>query len=86
MHFNDWHTAAGPLLMRTAYAWDRLFAQSRTVLTVHNIGYQGIIGAARCREVLPAGRCRSARPGASRGRATSICCAPDSPMPTSSRP
>jgi starch synthase len=40
MHFNDWHTAAGTLLMRATYGWDRLFQGARSVLTVHNIGYQ----------------------------------------------
>jgi starch synthase len=54
MHFNDWHSAAGTLLRRSVYAWDSLFAQSRTVLTVHNIGYQGVIGAASLPELLPA--------------------------------
>jgi len=54
MHFNDWHSAAGTLLRRTAYGWDNLFAQTRTVLTVHNIGYQGIIGAGSLPELLPA--------------------------------
>ncbi len=53
MHFNDWHTAAGTLLRRTAYGWDALFSQTRTVLTVHNIGYQGVIGAASLPELLP---------------------------------
>ena len=52
MHFNDWHTAAGPLLLRSPYAWDRLFQSTRSVLTVHNIGYQGIIDAAAQAEVL----------------------------------
>ena len=52
MHFNDWHTAAGTLLLRSAYAWDRLFQSTRSVLTVHNIGYQGIVGAAVQAEVL----------------------------------
>ena len=42
MHFNDWHTAFGPLLLRaTLCSWDRLFADTRSVLTMHNIGYQG---------------------------------------------
>ncbi len=44
-HCNDWHAALLPLLLRTAYAWDALFARSRTVLTIHNIGYQGIMPA-----------------------------------------
>ncbi|MFO1467514.1 MAG: glycogen/starch synthase [Steroidobacteraceae bacterium] len=40
-HCNDWHTAFLPLFLKSAYAWDRLFAGSRTVMTLHNIGYQG---------------------------------------------
>jgi starch synthase len=52
MHFNDWHTATGTLLLRSAYAWDRLFQASRSVLTVHNIGYQGIISSTAQAEVL----------------------------------
>ena len=40
-HCNDWHAALLPLLLRTVYGWDRIFAGSRTVLTIHNIGYQG---------------------------------------------
>ncbi|MFI4867598.1 MAG: glycogen synthase [Steroidobacteraceae bacterium] len=55
MHFNDWHTAAGALLMRATYGWDRLFQASRSVLTVHNIGYQGIVSSAVHAEVLPGG-------------------------------
>jgi starch synthase len=44
-HCNDWHTAFAPLFLRSVYAWDRLFANTRTVLTIHNIGYQGIFAA-----------------------------------------
>jgi starch synthase len=46
IHCNDWHAALIPLLLRTAYAWDRLFERSRTILSIHNIGYQGIFPAA----------------------------------------
>jgi starch synthase len=46
IHCNDWHTALIPLLLRTAYAWDRLFERSRTVMSIHNIGYQGIFPSA----------------------------------------
>jgi starch synthase len=41
LHCHDWHAAFGPLLLRTLYSWDQLFATTRTVLTIHNIGYQG---------------------------------------------
>ncbi len=44
-HCHDWHTALLPLLLRTVYDWDTLFARSRTILTIHNIGYQGVFPA-----------------------------------------
>ena len=45
VHANDWQTALLPLLLRSEFAWDRLFAQTRTVLTIHNIGHQGTFDA-----------------------------------------
>ncbi len=45
LHCNDWHTGLIPLYLRTLYSWDRVFANTRTVLTIHNIGYQGVFGA-----------------------------------------
>lgn len=45
-HCNDWHTAFAPLFLRTEYGREALFARARTVLTIHNIGYQGIFPAA----------------------------------------
>ena len=53
LHFNDWHSAAGTLLKRTVYGQDPLFRSARSVLTVHNIGYQGIVPAAPLPDVLP---------------------------------
>ncbi|MGI9232079.1 MAG: glycogen synthase GlgA [Woeseiaceae bacterium] len=44
-HCHDWHTAMIPLFLRTIYAWDKLFANTRSVMTVHNIGYQGVFSA-----------------------------------------
>jgi len=44
-HCNDWHTALLPLLLKTVYAWDRLVAPRPCLLTVHNIGYQGVFPA-----------------------------------------
>ena len=46
IHCNDWHTGLLPLYLKVGYGWDRLFARTRTVLTIHNIGYQGVFGAA----------------------------------------
>ena len=39
-HCHDWHTALIPLYLKTLYAWDLLFANTRSVLTIHNIAYQ----------------------------------------------
>jgi starch synthase len=46
LHCNDWHTGFAPLFLKAAYDWDRLFARTRSVLTIHNIGYQGVFGTA----------------------------------------
>src|SRR5205823_3656841 len=45
IHCNDWHTALLPLMIKTSYSWDRLFQDTRSVLSIHNIGYQGQFGA-----------------------------------------
>ena len=45
VHSNDWHTAFAPLFLKSAYAWDALFKRTRTVMTIHNIGYQGVFAA-----------------------------------------
>jgi starch synthase len=45
VHCHDWHTALAPIYLRTLYAWDRLFERTRTVLTLHNLGYGGVFDA-----------------------------------------
>ena len=42
-HCHDWHTGFLPLFLKTLYAPVPLFAHSKSVLTIHNIGYQGVI-------------------------------------------
>jgi len=49
VHANDWQTAFLPLYVKHLYDWDRLFADTRSVLTIHNIGYQGTFPA----DILP---------------------------------
>lgn len=44
-HCNDWHTALLPLYLKGVYAWDQLFKESKTLLSIHNIGYQGVFRA-----------------------------------------
>ena len=51
MHCNDWHTGLLPQLLRTRFAGDSLFARTRTLLTIHNIGYQGLFPAATASEL-----------------------------------
>ncbi len=46
LHCNDWHTAFGPLFIRALYEGAPLFARTRSVLTIHNIGYQGVFSSA----------------------------------------
>jgi len=47
MHCNDWHTGFLPLYLKSTYAWDRLFEHTRSIMTIHNIGYQGEFAAAQ---------------------------------------
>jgi starch synthase len=51
VHCNDWHTAFAPLLLKTVFAWDRLFQESRSLLTLHNLGYQGVFSAGHVAEI-----------------------------------
>ncbi|MDF3019266.1 MAG: hypothetical protein K0Q92_569 [Steroidobacteraceae bacterium] len=46
VHSHDWHTAFAPLWLRSNYKNDPVFANTRSVLTIHNIGYQGEFSAA----------------------------------------
>lgn len=41
-HCNDWQSALIPSLIKLQYSWDALFKESKTLLSIHNIGYQGI--------------------------------------------
>ena len=42
IHCNDWQTGLLPLFIKDNYSWDRLFDQTATLFTIHNIGYQGL--------------------------------------------
>jgi len=54
-HCHDWHTAFLPLLLKTTYRPDRFFAASRSVLTIHNIGYQGVMSSSALGDLGAAG-------------------------------
>jgi starch synthase len=38
---NDWQTGLIPLYIKDNYSWDKMFDQTATVFTIHNIAYQG---------------------------------------------
>lgn len=42
IHCNDWQTSLIPAYLRDVYKNDLCFARTATVLTIHNIAYQGI--------------------------------------------
>jgi len=42
IHLNDWHTALTSLYLKAEQGWDELFAKTKTLLTLHNIAYQGV--------------------------------------------
>src|SRR5262245_9701778 len=46
VHSHDWHTAFAPLWLRSNYKNDPVFAGTKSVMTIHNIGYQGAFSAA----------------------------------------
>jgi len=74
VHCNDWHTAFAPLYLRTLYAGEPPFARTRTVLTIHNIGYQGIFPAAEMAdlELAPAAERLLYRPDLIAGRINAL--------------
>ena len=48
LHFNDWHTGLGPTYLRDIYRPLTYYANMKSLLTIHNLHYQGVFG----REVL----------------------------------
>ncbi len=42
VHCNDWQTGLIPLYMKTLYKTDYFLKETKSVLTIHNIGYQGV--------------------------------------------
>jgi starch synthase len=44
-HGNDWQSGFLPLYLRSIYGGEPGFAGTKTVFTIHNLGYQGIFGS-----------------------------------------
>ncbi len=45
LHCNDWQSGLVPVLLRTTHPKDRFFAATGSLLTIHNLGYQGVFPA-----------------------------------------
>ena len=55
IHLNDWQSGFVPVLLKTTYRQDDFFAAMKTLLTIHNLGYQGIFPLTLLRQLeLPA--------------------------------
>jgi starch synthase len=45
LHSNDWQTALAPLILQCRFQWDRQrFGHTKSLLTIHNLMYQGRFG------------------------------------------
>ncbi len=42
LHCNDWQTALLPVYLKEKYGWDSLFWKTASVLSIHNLAYQGL--------------------------------------------
>lgn len=41
IHCNDWQTGLIPLYIKDNYKWDKSFSRTKSLFSIHNIGYQG---------------------------------------------
>jgi starch synthase len=51
VHCHDWHTALLPLYLKLARRTEPLFERARSLLTIHNLGYQGVLPATAADEL-----------------------------------
>jgi len=51
LHLNDWQTGLIPVLLRTELAEDPFYRGMATLLTIHNLGYQGLFPPAALAEL-----------------------------------
>ncbi|OGI12376.1 MAG: starch synthase [Candidatus Margulisbacteria bacterium GWF2_35_9] len=45
IHCNDWQTGLVPVYIKTLYSIDPFYQGIKTILTIHNLGYQGVFEA-----------------------------------------
>ncbi len=47
IHVHDWQAGLIPVFLKTIYAGDSFYSEIRTVLTIHNLAYQGVFDKER---------------------------------------
>jgi starch synthase len=50
-HCHDWQASLLPVYLRDTFGGDAEFAAAKTLLTIHNLGYQGLFDAAKLGEI-----------------------------------
>ena len=51
LHCHDWHTALAPVYRQAYLDRDRHFQRAKTVLTIHNLGFQGIVDVSQLQDL-----------------------------------
>jgi starch synthase len=51
IHCNEWQTALIPFYLKTLYKDDEFFKNTKTVLTLHNLAYQGIFPLEKAKKI-----------------------------------
>lgn len=60
IHCNDWHTALVPVFLHEQYRQIEQYQKIRTVLTIHNLKFQGICGEYALGDILALHDCKNA--------------------------
>ena len=64
IHCHDWHAALVPVLLGTPSRWSRTLRAASSVLTIHNIGYQGVFAGRLASELAIPAPAAATGPGA----------------------
>lgn len=51
IHCNEWQTALIPFYLKTLYKDDEFFKGTKTILTLHNLAYQGVFPLAKAKKI-----------------------------------
>lgn len=51
IHCHDWQTGLIPVFLRTMYPWSSYYARMKTIMTIHNLRFQGICDIDRMRDI-----------------------------------